>query len=228
MDHMPAAPQPLDHHPPRFRMRRVRLALLLILAAATACAPRAQPLVGAPAPAAFPDTRLAGAQRLLFRWEFQDGTLVARGEGIARVAAPDSARLDLFLDGGMGGGTAFLIGDSLATPGADMVRRFLPPPPLLWATLGRLAIPPAADTVARSEGGLLRADIGAAQRYRATFEQDQLRRLERIDDGRLQEWVARPASDRVEYRHEASGRSLKLTISRAERVERFGADVWHP
>ncbi|HEX5582010.1 MAG TPA: hypothetical protein VFX39_10555 [Gemmatimonadaceae bacterium] len=207
-------------------MRIRHAALFLALAAAASCAPRARPLVGSPVPAALPDTRLTGAQRIVFRWEFEDGTLVARGEGLARIAAPDSVRLDLFVDGGMGGGTTVLIGDSLSAPGGAMVRRLLPPPPLLWAALGRLAVPPAADTVARRDGELLRADIGAGTVYRATFAGDALRRLERIDDGRMHEWIARPDSQRVEYRHEASGRSLKLTITRADSVERFDAEIW--
>ncbi|HEY0971004.1 MAG TPA: hypothetical protein VGE02_08565 [Gemmatimonadales bacterium] len=207
-------------------MRLRHLLPLVLVVSAASCAPRARPLVGAPVPAALPDTRLTGAQRILFRWEFQDGTLVARGEGVARVTAPDSARLDLFVDGGMGGGTSFLIGDRLTAPGGDMLRRMLPSPPLLWATLGRFAVPSAADTTARRDGELLRADVGTEPVYRATFAGDTLRRLERIEGGRVQEWIDRTAPGRVEYRHEASGRSLQLTITSAERVEPFDADIW--
>ena len=200
------------------------LAALSLLAAA--CAPRAAPLVGAPAPARLPAAQLEGAQRVVFRWAMEDGTLVARGEGVARIAAPDSARLDFFLDGGMGGGTAFLIGNALDAPGGDFVQRLLPPPALLWASLGRLAVPPAADTAARAEGTTLRADIGADPVFRVTFDGNALRRLERIEGGRLQEWVARPTDARVEYRHEASRRRLWLDITRVERVEGFDAAIW--
>ena len=206
--------------------RSVRLVLGLALGAAAACAPRARALTGVPAPAAFPDTRLRGAERVVFRWLYDDGSLVARGEGVARIAAPDSVRLDLFVDGGLGGGTAFLIGDQLEAPGGAMVRRLLPPPPLLWAALGRLAIPPAADTVARMDGDVLRADIGVDPVFRASFAGAQLRRLERIDGGRLQEWVDRGTGRAVQYRHEASGRKLSLEITTRERVEGFDADIW--
>lgn len=222
-----AAGVPRPSRSASFRAMRLRHALLPIaLVAAASCAPRARPLVGAPVAAALPDTRLSGAQRIVFRWSFQDGTLVARGEGLARVTAPDSARLDLFLDGGMGGGTSFLIGDQLTAPGGDMLRRFLPPPPLLWATLGRFAVPPAADTTARRDGDLLRTDVGTGVVYRATFAGDTLRRVERIDGGRVQEWVDRSTPGRVAYMHEPSGRSLELTITSVERVAPFDAGIW--
>jgi len=191
------------------------------------CAPRAAPLDGAPAPARLPTAQLTGAQRIQFRWSYDDGSLIGRGEGLARVAAPDSARLDFFMDGGLGGGgTAFLLGDSVDAPGGDFVRRLLPPPALLWASLGRLAVPAAADTTARTDGALLRADIGRDPVYRVTFDGAALRRVERIAGGRLQEWVTRTSNAVVEYRHETSGRRLVLEITRQERVEGFDASIW--
>jgi hypothetical protein len=102
----------------------------------------------------------------------------------------------------------------------------VPPPVLLWASLGRLAVPAAADTVARMDEGLLRADIGVNPVWRATFEGQRLRRVEHIADGRLQEWVARASDTRVEYRHEASRRRLSLSITSVERVEGFDASIW--
>ena len=44
--------------------------------------------------------------------------MTARGEGVARIASPDSVRMDFFLGGGLGSGAAVLIGDSLSGPGA--------------------------------------------------------------------------------------------------------------
>lgn len=223
---VPLSATPMSTRPAVLVRRRRPAALLLLALAAAGCAPRAQPLSGVPAPAAFPDTRLRGAERVVFRWRYDDGSLVARGEGVARIAAPDSVRLDLFVDGGMGGGTAFLIGDRLEAPGGAMVRGLLPPPPLLWAALGRLAVPAAADTTARMDGGVLRADIGTDPAFRAAFAGPALRRLERIEGGRVQEWVDRGTGTAVEYRHEASGRKLSLDISSRERVEAFDASIW--
>src|SRR5919206_4616658 len=109
-----------------------------------ACVPRARPLAGRPVePSTLPRAELpAVARRIVFVWDYADQDMAARGEGVARVAPPDSARLDVFLGGGFGGASAFLIGDTVRAPGGDLVRRVIPPPPLLWAGLGRLAIPP--------------------------------------------------------------------------------------
>jgi hypothetical protein len=204
--------------------------LVAVLGLATACAPRAAPLAGAPTPTVrFPDTRLpSGARRIVFGWEYkdQDG-FSARGEGLARIAAPDSARMDFFLTGGFGGGWAILVGDRLSSPGPDVVRRLIPPPPLLWATLGRLAVPAARDTTARTAGDTLRADIGEGTRWRVTFVGPRLTRLERVDGGRIVEWVSRDGAT-LHYENAAAHRSLTLRVERTEEVSGFDATIWRP
>lgn len=197
------------------------------LAMALGCAPKARPLAGAPTPARLPAAELPpGRQRVDFRWEYRDGDLLASGEGVARVAAPDSVRLDLFLAGGLGGGYAIVIGNEIYTPAGDQARRVLPPAPLLWASLGRLAVPPAADTTARVDGGVLRADIGRDPTWRVTFDSAGLTRLERIQGGRLQEWAQRDGASRVRYEHVLSQRSLKLDITRTQGASEFDAAIW--
>lgn len=196
----------------------------LILAA---CAPRLRPLPGAPAPAVLPEAALpAGHRRVIFQWELQDPDLTARGEGVARTASPDSVRLDFFLAGGLGSGAAVLIGTELRLPPAavDFVRRLIPPPPLLWAALGRLAVPALADTNARVDGDTLRADIGVPVAWRVTFVRDTLHRLERVNDGRVVEWVQR--GSRVRYRNELSRRRLDLTVSRIDTSGAFDPIIW--
>lgn len=153
--------------------------------------------------------------------------MTARGEGVARVAYPDSARLDLFLAGGFGSGAAILIDDSLEVAGGNMIRRFIPPPPILWATLGRASLPPGPDTTARVDGELLRVDIGAPVKWRLTFRHDSLLRIERVRDGRILEWVERHGNA-VHYRSEEGRRTLSLTIRRAEEVPPFDASIWGP
>ena len=198
--------------------------------AIVACAPRARPLAGLPVPAArVPTATLpVGHHHVVFRWKYEDPDMQARGEGVARVASPDSARLDFFVDPGIGAGYALLIGDRLDAPGIALVRRYLPPPPLLWASLGRLQVPPAADTVARVDGDTIRADIGRAPIWRATFVGDRLVRLERIDDGRVVERVVRTSADDVRYDHLGARRSLALTVSRRTEVQPFDATIWRP
>jgi hypothetical protein len=200
--------------------------LAVSLLAAIACAPRAGGLRGAPAPARFPNTELPrGNQRIVFRWEYVDQALAAKGEGVARVAAPDSVRMDFFLDGGLGGGYAIVIDDSISTPGGDQVRRYLPPVALLWAALGRLAVPASPDTVAKVDGGALRADIGRSPTWRVTFVGDRLTRLERIVDGRRLEWVARDGAD-IRYQNERSSRSLTLKVSSSNEAPPFDPAIW--
>jgi hypothetical protein len=205
-----------------------RLLLAAALAAGVAaCVPRARPLAGVPVPARLPRATLPdSAQKIVFRWEATEGSIMARGEGVARIAPPDSARLDLFLAGGFGSGYAFLIGDSVRGPGGPAVERLLPPPPLLWAGVGRLAVPAAADTVARSSGDTLRADIGRDPTWRVTFVSDRLARVEHIRDGRVVEWLSRAEDGAVRYQNVDAGRSLRLRITRAEYVPEFDATIW--
>ncbi|HEY7237077.1 MAG TPA: hypothetical protein VH539_23165 [Gemmatimonadaceae bacterium] len=201
---------------------------LVVLVAAISCAPALRPLTGAPAPASLPRTELPlGHQKIVFDWELNDRELAGRGEGVARVAGPDSARLDLFLAGGYGGGAAVLIADSLQVTGSSLARRFIPPPPLLWAALGRVAIPAGHDTTARVDGELLRVDIGMPPSWRLTFRRDSLVRVERVRGGRIIEWVERSGAI-VRYRSEEARRALKLTVKRVEEVPPFDASIWGP
>jgi hypothetical protein len=191
-----------------------------------ACAPRAGSLRGTPTPVRFPITDIPrGHQRIVFRWEYIDQALAAKGEGVARVASPDSVRLDFYLDGGLGGGSAIVVGDSISTPGGDQVRRYLPPVALLWAVLGRLAVPATPDTVAKVDGEAVRADIGRKPVWRVTFVADRLTRLERIVDGRRVEWVGRTGSD-IRYQNERSARSLTLRITSTDEVPPFDPATW--
>jgi hypothetical protein len=209
--------------------RFTRLTLATIALTSACAPPRIAALPGAPAPVQrLPAGQLPpGHRKIVFEWEFKDSDLTARGDGVARIASPDSARLDFFLGGGMGGGAAILVGDSLIVPGPDMARRLVPPRSLLWAALGRLDLPAERDTVVRVDGAVLRADIGSPTHWRVTFRGDTLTRLERIDGGRLQEWVERGADQRVQYRNESSRRSLSLVIQRSDAVPEFSSSIWH-
>lgn len=193
-----------------------------------ACVPKLTPLTGAPAPAsAMPRSGIpVGLHKIVFNWELSDLQLTSRGDGVARLAFPDSARLDFFLAGGFGGGYAILIGDSLSAPGGDMVRRMVPPPSLLWAALGRAAVPALPDTAVAVDGRVLRADIGRPVAWRFTFHGDTLARAERIDGGKVREWVERLDSTHVRYRNEGAHRSLTLSITRREGVSEFETSIW--
>ena len=206
------------------------LLAVALLSPAIACAPRARPLSGLPAPSSsVPRAEIPpGHHHVVFRWSYEDPDMRARGEGVTRVSAPDSARMDFFVDPGIGAGYALLIGDTLDAPGIALVRRYLPPPPLLWATLGRLSVPPAADTTVRTDGEVVRTDIGRDPVWRATFQAGRLSRLERIDGGRVVERVTRDPDDAVRYEHLAARRTLSLSVTRRQTVPGFDASIWHP
>lgn len=190
------------------------------------CAPRAGPLTGLPVVQRLPVSGLpAGHNRLVFRWEYRDPIFAAKGEGVARLAAPDSVRLDFFADGGLGGGYAILIGDRLATPADDDAIRYLPPVPLLWAALGRLQVV-GQDTTARLAGDTLRADIGREPVWRAAFTATSLVSLQRIDGKRLRESVRRDSST-IAYRNYGSRRRLTLTLLRQIEDPPYDEAIWH-
>lgn len=212
----------------RLLLRRAAcVGLALGVGSAASCAPRARALAGAPAPArVVPRAELpAGLRRVVFRWRYEEAEgFSARGEGVARIAPPDSGRLDFFLEGGLAGGFAVLVGDRLTTP-SDLGRRLIPPAPLMWAALGRLALPPARDTTVTVAGDTLRADLHGNPTWRVTVVGDRLVRLDRIVSGRIVEWVTRDSAT-LRYRHESERRSLALDVVRQESADAFPASIW--
>ena len=150
---------------------------------------------------------------------------MARGDGSIRTAAPDSARLDFFLGGGLGAGGAILIGDSLRSPHADLARRYIPPTPLMWAALGRLAIPALPDTVVRIDGELTRADIGRPLRWRVALKGDTLVELDHLSDGKIIESLTRRANGVLTFEAPGARRTLRLTVIREE-TGSFDASIW--
>jgi hypothetical protein len=108
-----------------------------------------------------------------------------------------------------------------------MARKLVPPAALLWASLGRFEVPAERDTVVRVDGSVARADIGSPTHWRVTFHGDTLTRLERVEGGRLQEWVERVGAQKVLYRNESARRSLSLTIQTSDAVAAFDPSIWH-
>lgn len=177
---------------------------------------------------AVPDTRLRpGHQRIIFGWEYKERVFSAKGDGVARISAPDSVRIDLFLENGSSGGFVILIGDSLTALAQDDARRSLPPEPMLWATLGVVRVT-APDTVAKQDGDTLRVEIGRDPIWRLAFASRSLDRMERITGGRIEQTVERRDSTRVVYRQPGAGRSLVLTIRRVIPEAGFDAAIWRP
>ncbi|WP_396219744.1 hypothetical protein [Gemmatimonas sp.] len=223
------------------RIRTPVAVIAVVAASLAACAPTARPLVGVPTRAILPPTHMAaGAQVLRFTWVYKDDTFEANGDGAVRAQAPDRARLDFFLKNGMAGGYAILLGDSLFVPGIDLVKRLLPPVPLLWSSLGRLALPPTRDTTARTDGDTLRADLGVlrgrdasgadGRAWRLAFGGTALARVERIEDGKVIEWMSRRRGANgqwlLQYVHERGKRRLAIAVTDTTTVEGFDDAIW--
>jgi len=200
---------------------------LLIAFFAIGCVPSAPPLPGVLAPdRSLPALDLpAGHRHLVFKWDYQEGDILARGDGSVRTAAPDSARLDFFLGGGLGAGAAILIGDSLRAPNVELARRYIPPTPMMWAALGRLAIPALSDTVVRVDGDLLRADVGRPIQWRVAIKGDTVVALEHISGGKIIESLTREANGALVYQALGARRRLTLNILR-QQPGSFDATIW--
>lgn len=195
-----------------------------------ACASSLPPLQGvAPANATLPPFALPPMYRqVVFTWEFEQNSIVARGNGVARLAPPDSVRVDIFLAGGFGGASAILIGDSLRLPpgGAAMAGGLIPPTPLIWAVFGRLGLPALQDTTIRVLGDTLAADVGRPKRWRMTAVRHQLIRLDRVTNDHVAESVEHLPGGEVRY-ESSDHRSIVLHIQRELTMPAFDAAIWH-
>lgn len=200
---------------------------LAVCAALLGCPPSVAPMRGgAPVhPMSLRYELPPGHRRVTFTWELEEGSMVVRGEGAARIAAPDSARVDLFVAGGYGGASVILIGDSLRVPPGATMQEMIPPKALLWAALGRLAIPALPDTIIRVLGDTTWSEIGHPLRWRLVAVRGELTRLERISGRRVVEWVDRVPGERIRYEAFAQ-RSLSLTIQHDQPAAPFDASVW--
>lgn len=212
---------------------RIGSIVLLSLTALAGCAaPRLAPLLNATPIAArepLPVIELPRrSQRIVFNWKLRESELEVHGEGAARIAAPDSARIDLFVSGGLGSGAAWVIGDQMRLEAPEALRRVLPPPAFLWAALGRFAIPAGRDTLVVRTDSSLTADIGPEPRWRLAIVGRRITRLERADGDRVIDRLERKGDASLVYYHAPTRRQLTLTITRVDSVAPFDASIWRP
>lgn len=207
-----------------------RLGALLVVLAMVACVRSINvgPLPGTPTTRPLPSTALpAGHHSLIFRWHYRERVFSARGDGIARVAPPDSARIDLFLDNGTSAGFVILIADSLSVIAQENVHRFVPPVPMLWAALGRVTMT-GSDTVVHVDGDTLRAEIGPSPAWRLAFLDGAVRQVQRLDGRRVEDALERTDTAVVVYRQPGAARTLTLNIVRRTEESAFDASIWRP
>jgi hypothetical protein len=122
-----------------------------------ACGGRPAPLIPEPVPAVRPDsvalwTAGSGPARptaLRFKWRYRDDRRSGGGRGTARLAPPDSLRVDWAAVLGLASGAAVVVGDSLVW--ADPKENFPASAPLamqvIWTALGVVRPPLATMTV---------------------------------------------------------------------------------
>ncbi|HEX9704286.1 MAG TPA: hypothetical protein VGA20_03445 [Gemmatimonadales bacterium] len=130
-----------------------------------ACRPRVDPLVPLPLEPVPWDSAVAWARRtvptayttLRLRWRYEDEVARWAGRATARIAPPDSLRLDFTGPLGIGAGAGVVVGDTVAwTQPPGSLERLVPAIPMLWAALGTVRPPAAGATAftrAREAGG---------------------------------------------------------------------------
>ena len=113
---------------------------------ATATSEQVAALVAANAP--------AGNRQIRFKFKFKDPKGKVGGRGAARIAAPDSLRLDMQGPFGLGKGAAMVNGDSTEwIKGPDAIKRIVPDFRLMWSMLGFARPPAEGAALSVSESG---------------------------------------------------------------------------
>lgn len=177
----------------------------------------------------------AGPRQATFAWELDEAGARFRGRGVARYAAPERFRLDLFGPRGESYLAGALVGDQARVPAAVEARFALPSPALLWAAVGVVRPPSDARLADASEQGevvTLRyrlADDDLLE-YRARAGRlESLRRsrgravTESVDLTHDERGVAR-----AQYRDWAAYRTLTLTVETHADAAPFPDDTWTP
>ncbi|HYH79073.1 MAG TPA: hypothetical protein VEX86_04730 [Longimicrobium sp.] len=235
---------------PRFAPAAAALVAVLTACAAargTAAAPPAPetalPAAGS-ASAASPDSIAAALRRATtpasptqarFAWSLDEAGSRFSGSGVARYAAPERFRLDLFGPRGETYLAAALVGETARIPPQVAERFKLPSPALLWAAVGVVRPPSAARlTSATDEGGrvTLRYDLGADGTLEYRAQGTHLASVRRLRGGGVQETVdlergADGALKAARYRDVPAFRNLNLTLQSSDAAS-FSEDVWSP
>lgn len=179
------------------------------------------------------ETAPARSRRTVFDWTFRDRDARFTGKGVARTEPAYRGRLDLFGPRGEGYLQAVLIGDSLRLP-SGVAAAPLPPPALLWSTLGVVRPPRGVELVHATAGDdrteLVYSAGDERWRYVLSGGRLQLAEHDRPKLGRetveleYKEGLAVPA--RSVYRDWAAFRELVLTVDEVNDVDTFPPETW--
>jgi YD repeat-containing protein len=73
---------------------------------------------------------------------------------------------------------------------------------------------------------VIRADIGRPAAWRVTVRNGQLTRLERIESGRIVEWVTRDSTGSLEYQVPSARRRLTIKVTQTRKVGGFDSSIF--
>lgn len=245
-DTMPDTRRPRQHDAPHVRPRALRwVGVLSVVGLLAGCGPAApppapvEPVVDIEQRALVTEiaTELEGPVRVVFDWTAREvGGGRLSGAGVTRAEPPYRARLDLFLDNNESVAQAALVGGDLRLP-AGAQRELLPPPHLLWGTLG--VFRPGVDQTLLggdvADGTLrIRYRLADASEIHYEVRAGRVLGVERLLGGSVVQRVELEYGDeeripaRAVYRDLAEGRELVITRTTLEHVEPFPPDIWGP
>ncbi|MEJ2540314.1 MAG: hypothetical protein P8188_10125 [Gemmatimonadota bacterium] len=223
-------------------LRRAHLAALVVALLSGCAGGASAPRIVTPLPdpaAALREmedrTVLEQPTRIFFDWTLTEEGIRVRGRGVARVQPPDRARLDLFLSNGEAVAGAILIGDELTLP-VSLPSDILPPPELLWGTVGMIRLGSTTEVVQGGEledgATLLQTRLPTQEGVLYRVRDGQVRMIEQTTgDGTVVKRLAAaydgaaiPAE--AVYRDLTAFRELTLTRDRVEHVEGFAPHIW--
>lgn len=174
---------------------------------------------------------------MLFDWNLSEQGVRASGRGVARVEPPYRARLDLFMGNGETVARAALVDDDLRVP-PGVPEGIIPPPRLLWASLGVFRPGGGAFLLGaegrREEAVSLRYGFDGGEELRYRIVGDRIVEAELLSGGHAvhQVTLSAEAEDRypreATYRNLAAFRELRLVRRSVENVEPYPPDIWFP
>lgn len=177
-------------------------------------------------------TARAQRARVVFDWNMTDRDARFSGRGVLRLDSDQRARVDLF---GPRGETlaAAVVEDDAMRVVPQAAASMLPPPALLWSSLGVFRPPADAPlTGTRAEDGSVTLEYARDRtQWRFRFEDDRLRAVEWTDGaGRRSVELTGTADlgfpDQALFRDWTEFRELTLRVTEVEESAAFEPDVW--
>lgn len=172
---------------------------------------------------------------IVFSWSLQEREARFSGDGAARFAPPDRARLDLFGPRGETVLAAALVDFELRLP-PGVQNALLPPPALLWSALGIFRAPEGATLVATERDGDRHTLVyeAGSERWRFALRAGRLHSVEWTGPGQGRRTIELgdagshgvPAA--ATYRDWPAFTELRLTLKEANEVDGFPPETWTP